>query len=189
MLSGRLCLALTSFKTSAHNGDFAGSPAWGARTRRITHLLTGAAIGAGASFILDGELLLPIIGMIAAMLPDLDVLPSRLYRRAHRSPWSHSIGASAVCCVAWVFVSITVLPGMGFQPAKASFIVASGMVIFISVFVHAVEDAMTRHGCILLFPLSRRRFRGPFAYDDVVANATLSAASVACTLLLVASTP
>ena len=179
--------ASTSFNTSAANVESVDLPGWGARTKRTTHLLTGIAIGAAASFALGGGLPLVIIGGIAALLPDLDVLLVPIFRNAHRSPWSHSIGAAFFSSMIWLVAFAVVLPEIGLRSMELFFATTSAAVVFLGVFAHAAEDAMTRSGCQLMFPLFRRRFRGPFAHDDVVANALLSAACVALISLLLIS--
>ena len=121
------------------------------------------------------------------MLPDLDVLLTPVCRSAHRSPWSHSIGAAALLTSAWSVAYLFVLPETDFVSAEITFAIASAVVVFLSVLAHAAEDALTHHGCLLLFPVSRRRFSGPFAYDDIVVNATLSAAAIIWASLFIVS--
>ncbi|UCE44862.1 MAG: metal-dependent hydrolase, partial [Methanobacteriota archaeon] len=145
----------------------------GAHTKRSTHLLTGVAVGAAASVLLDGELVLLLVGGVAGMLPDLDLLLVPLLRRAHRSPWSHSLGASLMTTGAWLAILLVVARWIGLEPIYQVSVSASAAVVFIASFLHSVEDALTRYGCQLLHPLSRRIYRGPFRYDDMAANAVL----------------
>ncbi|UCE81296.1 MAG: metal-dependent hydrolase [Methanobacteriota archaeon] len=157
--------------------------AWGAHTKRATHLLTGMAIGAVAIRALDGGFELLMIGGAAGLAPDIDVLFAPLCRDAHRSAWSHSLGASILFSAA----SLPVLHIATMVPVIESIVEisvpTSVIVVFLSAFVHAAEDAMTRRGTKLLHPFSRRWYCGPFKYDDVVVNAALCVLSLAIVLL------
>ena len=112
------------------------------------------------------------------MLPDLDLLLVPLHRRAHRAPWSHSLGASLMATGAWLAILLVAAPRIGLEPICQVSVSASAAVVFLGSFLHSVEDALTRYGCQLLHPISRRTYRGPFKYDDKAANTVLSLLSL-----------
>ena len=152
--------------------------------KRITHLLTGMAVGAAASRLLDGGLELVLLGALAGVLPDLDVLLKPLHPEVHRSAWSHSIGASMAASAALLLFMTVLSPVLLDWDIGETESLACAGVVFLSMFMHSAGDSFTRSGCRLLYPFSKRRFSGPFRYDDVVANATLSLAAMAAIAIL-----
>ncbi len=151
--------------------------------KRATHMLTGAAMGAFvASLMGEDPVGLMVLGGVFGTVPDLDVMVARLGFDVHRSPASHSLMASVILAAGWAIALTAVgdtLDELGgwFQLWPSTIVVLS------STFLHAVEDSMTRAGCKLMYPLSRKILRGPVRYDDVAANAALSA--IALLLMLV----
>jgi membrane-bound metal-dependent hydrolase YbcI (DUF457 family) len=147
-------------------------------TKRATHLLSGMAVGALASFILgEASPELVAVGGLFGILPDLDIALSSVWPGAHRSAGSHSLMAAMLMALAWYSVVVLILNPAGVLTA-GSVGAASAAVAFVAAFVHAMEDSLTRHGCRLLYPLSRRRWRGPVRYDDIASNAALSLIAV-----------
>ena len=127
--------------------------------------------------------LLIAVGAFFGILPDFDLLLSPLFRGAHRSAGSHSLLASAVASASWVVLLVFVAPVLDSSLVADGDTVASTTVVaFLSMFVHAAEDSLSIGGCRLFYPLSKRRFRGPVRYDDIVANSVLMAAAVAVIL-------
>ncbi|UCE91753.1 MAG: metal-dependent hydrolase [Methanobacteriota archaeon] len=156
--------------------------------KRITHALSGAAVGASVSLV-TGEhtLSLAAIGAVAGVVPDVDAAIPLLSRRIHRSAATHSVLAAAMLALAWVVV----LSGLSHlvpqvQP-ETEYVLSSGLAVFASAFVHAVEDSLTVAGSRLFYPFSRRRWRGPVKYDDPIANAALSAAAAVALVLIAGS--
>ena len=152
--------------------------------KRTTHALSGAAIGAAVSVVAGEDYLsLVAIGAVAGVVPDIDALIPLLSRRIHRSAATHSALAATILSVAWMIalsglsrMTTLGLPGTGY-------LLSSGFVVFASAFGHAAEDSLTVAGCRLLYPFSRRRWKGPVKYDDPVANTALSAAAAVVLLL------
>jgi membrane-bound metal-dependent hydrolase YbcI (DUF457 family) len=154
--------------------------------KRTTHALTGMAIGAVLSEVSGSDWLqLVAIGAAAGLIPDIDVLLAPLSRRAHRSIWTHSLFASVLLSGIWFAVVLTALRGTGLPFAGDGAATASIATVFFASFAHAGEDSATIQGCRLLYPLTRRRFSGPFRYDDIVTNWLISIASLAVLLACV----
>jgi membrane-bound metal-dependent hydrolase YbcI (DUF457 family) len=144
------------------------------QTKRTTHLVSGIAAGAAISaFAGGGDIEFLLVGGLFGILPDFDIALTPLWARAHRSAGSHSLLAAACMAAAWYIIVRTLVSDLGlFDTAEG--VVASAATAFAAAFVHAAEDALTKQGCLLLYPLSRRRFRGPVRYDDLVANTALT---------------
>ena len=143
-------------------------------TRRTTHLLSGMAAGAAVSALAGaGHLEMILVGGLFGVLPDFDVMLTPLWPRAHRSAGSHSLLAAVCMAATWYVVALMALSKFGLFDGQ-DFVVASSVTAFTASFLHAAEDSLTKQGCRLLFPLSRRRLRGPVRYDDPVTNAALS---------------
>ena len=126
----------------------------------------------------DAQLLLIAVGGFFGILPDFDLVLSPLWRRAHRSAGSHSLIAAASMGVAWYAAVVFVIEPYSIL-SLGSAAEASAAVAFGAAFLHAAEDSLTVQGCRLMYPLSRRRWRGPVRYDDIASNAILSLVSVA----------
>ena len=120
---------------------------------------------------------LMVIGAFFSIVPDFDILLSGLSRRVHRSPATHSLLAAVLLAVAWWMVTTNVAL-LSSVPS-----VPSASVVFLSVFLHAVEDAATFQGCRFLYPVSRRLYKGVVRYDDRAANAVLIVLAAAVTLV------
>ena len=136
------------------------------------------AVGALASSVLgDAQLPLFAIGAFFGILPDFDLVLSPIWPRAHRSAGSHSLIAAAAIAAAWYAALVFVLEPYGVL-VLGSAAEASAAVAFGAAFLHAAEDSLTHQGCRLMYPLSRRRWRGPVRYDDIASNAILSLASI-----------
>ncbi len=154
--------------------------------KRTTHALTGMAIGAALSEATGGNWLqLVPIGAAAGLIPDIDVLLAPLSKKAHRSIWTHSLFASVLLSGIWCVVLLTALPGIGLPFDNNGVAAASIATVFFASFAHAGEDSITIQGCRLLYPITRRRFAGPFRYDDIVANSLISIASMVVLLVYV----
>ena len=152
--------------------------------KRITHTLSGAAVGAAVSLVTGEDYLsLVAIGAVAGAVPDIDALIPILSRRIHRSAATHSVLAAALLSLAWM-IALSSLSRMTtlVQPGT-EYVILSGLVVFGSAFVHAAEDSLTVAGCRLFCPFSRRRWNGPVKYDDPVANTALSAVAAVVLLL------
>lgn len=151
--------------------------------KRTTHMLSGVAIGALVASLLGEEPLgLMLLGGLFGTVPDLDMVVARMGLDVHRSPASHSLLAAVLLSVGWAVALASA--GDVLDEAGAGIpLWPSAAVVLLSVFLHAAEDSVTRAGCRLLFPLSRRVFRGPVRYDDVVANASLSALALLVLLI------
>lgn len=152
--------------------------------RKVVHGLAGAALGAwlGVAFGWHawGSAL---AGAIGGVLPDWDLLPARLGLLEHRSPLSHSLGASIGTGLAAALVALqwgAILPWTP-GPVQLGLLIGGGS------FLHVLLDAITRGGVALWAPLSFRRIRGPAASDDWGAN--LAAGVISLLLLWVALQP
>lgn len=138
-----------------------------------THFILGAGISSisAARLTLDPAMtgLLGIIGGVSTVVPDLDLLFAVTDNRAHRSRFSHSIGASLF--IAAVMLMIFLIVANYFEFAIIDWwvipILAS---LFLSAFSHPAIDSLTRAGTILFWPFSNRKFSGRFKYNDLVAN-------------------
>lgn len=151
-------------------------------TKRTTHLLSGMAAGAAVSALVGfGHLELILVGGLFGVLPDFDVILTPLWPRAHRSAGSHSLLAAVCMAATWYVVALTMLSPFGLFEGQ-DFVVASSVTAFAAAFLHAAEDSLTKQGCRLFFPLSRRRLRGPVRHDDPVTNAALSVLALAAIL-------
>jgi membrane-bound metal-dependent hydrolase YbcI (DUF457 family) len=140
--------------------------------------MTGIAVGASVSALAGTEpYALLVLGAVFGIAPDFDILLSGLSRRVHRSPATHSLLAAVLLAVAWWMVT-TNMALLSSVPA-----VPSASVVFLSVFLHAAEDAATFQGCRFLYPVSRRRYKGVVRYDDRAANAVLIVLAAAVTLV------
>lgn len=134
----------------------------------------------------EGFVELVMVGGFFGILPDFDLMLSPLWRGAHRSVASHSLLASFLAAGGWFVVLRLVIEPWGLMDATG-LLLPSILVAFSASFAHAAEDSLTRQGCVLLYPLSRRRLRGPVRYDDVATNTLISLCAVLA-LLLSAST-
>lgn len=142
--------------------------------RRVTHLALGAATGLLVSSLTDQPTYdLAVIGGFFGVAPDLDLLFAGLGKRVHRSPATHSLLASIGFMCVWGLAVLSEghLTGTGYLSATP--VLVSSLVVFSSVFVHALSDSATVYGCRLMFPLTSRVFRGPVRYDDAAANTLL----------------
>ncbi len=147
--------------------------------KRATHALTGMAIGAVLSEVIGGDWLqLVITGAAAGLIPDIDVLLAPLSRKVHRSIWTHSLFASALLSGIWCAVVLMVLRGTGLPFDNDAVAAASIATVFLASFAHAVEDSLTIQGCRLLYPITKRRFAGPFRYGDIITNWIISIVSL-----------
>jgi len=134
----------------------------------------GAAAGALISFAADQPtLFLAVVGGLFGVVPDLDLLFSGLGKNVHRSPATHSLLASVLLTCTWAVAVFSESSLFGTEHLDAAPLWISSLAVFVSAFLHAASDSATVHGCILMFPLTRRRYRGPVRYDDVVANSLL----------------
>ncbi len=140
------------------------------------------AVGAIVSFLAGtGYLEMILVGGLFGVLPDFDVALTPLWTRAHRSVASHSLMAAVCAAAAWYVIVAVVLSEFDFFEDQDS-VMASSVTVLLATFLHAAEDSLTKQGCRLLFPLSRRRFRGPVRYDDLATNASLSVLALAAIL-------
>ena len=143
-------------------------------------MLSGAAVGAVVSVVAPCDAyVLMAIGAFFGILPDFDLMLAPLYRGAHRSVGSHSLMASAAAAACWATLLVFVAPAMDHSlTADRDTALSTTTVVFLSMFAHAAEDSLSVGGCRLFYPFSRRRFRGPVRYDDVVANSILIVVAV-----------
>ena len=156
--------------------------------KRITHALSGAAVGASISFAAGGDpLSLIAIGAVAGVLPDVDAVIPLLSRRIHRGPATHSVSAAATLALAWMIIITAISHLEQLVHPETVDVLLTGLVVFVSAFIHAAEDSLTVAGCKLFYPFSRRRWRGPVKYDDPVANATLSVIAAVVVVLTAGS--
>ena len=148
--------------------------------RRVTHMALGAAAGALISSAAgQPPLFLAVVGGFFGVVPDLDLLVSCLGKNVHRSPATHSLLASILFACAWAVAVSFESRLFGTEQLDAVPLWLSSLAVFGSAFLHAASDSATIHGCILMFPLTRRRYRGLVRYDDVAANSLLLILSVA----------
>jgi len=152
---------------------------WDAHLKRTTHLLTGVAVGSIVSFLSRQDALgLMAIGAAFGVLPDIDILLSGFGKRVHRSSATHSLLASGIMALAWLFLIVSAGRFLDPNPFSAMPLFSSTMVAFLASFLHSAEDSLSVYGCRLFYPLSRRVFRGPVRYDDWAANGLLSFVAV-----------
>ena len=147
-------------------------------TKRTAHLLSGMAVGACVSFALGyGFFELVLIGGVFGIAPDFDLALALVWRNAHRSAGSHSLLASGGAAVAW-YAALRITDGSIQLLEGEALILASAGVVFLAAFIHALEDSLTVKGCRLLYPFSKKRWRGPVRYDDIPSNLIISMLSV-----------
>ena len=152
--------------------------------KRTTHLVSGIAMGALVSSLTQGDLPLHIaIGAFFGVAPDLDLLLAGLARRAHRSPASHSLLASSGFALIWAVALLVLRDQAAFDFLSGFPVMSTASVAFLASFLHASEDSLTIQGTKLLYPFSRKTFRGPVRYDDHTANLILSILAVFAILL------
>ncbi|MGQ9588562.1 MAG: metal-dependent hydrolase [Thermoplasmata archaeon] len=152
--------------------------------RQVTHILTGAAVGALFASLFDfGALDFMILGGVFGTAPDLDVLFSGFGRRVHRSAATHSIVASVGFAIAWIAILIATNKLVAFSPLDSFELAQSSLVVFLSTFLHAAEDSVTVYGCRILYPISMKVYRGVVKYDDWAANTALFIIGAAVILL------
>ncbi|MDH4123332.1 MAG: metal-dependent hydrolase [Thermoplasmata archaeon] len=143
-------------------------------------LRTHLAIGAGVSSLLASFLIsnmdsftaLVFFAAVASLLPDIDSLFSPLFQNAHRSPLSHSLVGSVLLSSLIVAATIVIE-----QIAQVSLTGTDYLVILsvclASCISHPLLDSLTIKGVVLLWPFSRRRYRGSVRYDNVIVNSFL----------------
>jgi len=157
---------------------------WDALMRQATHILTGAAVGALFASLFDLETLdFMILGGVFGTVPDLDVLFSGFGRRVHRSAATHSIAASVGFALAWIPILAATDQLIASSPLDSFELAPSSLVVFLSTFLHAVEDSATVYGCRTLYPVSMKVYRGIVKYDDWAANTALFIIAAAVILL------
>lgn len=148
--------------------------------KRVTHVALGAAAGALISSVAgQPPLFLAVVGGLFGVAPDLDLFLSGLGKNVHRSPATHSLLASVLFACAWAMAVFSENSLFGTDHLDAVPLWISSLAVFASAFLHAASDSTTVQGCILMFPLARRRYRGPLRYDDIVANSLLLVLSAA----------
>lgn len=106
-----------------------------------THMAFGLLL---ASLLLRTEMIpfIPVV-LLASMLPDLDLLLSGLPFIEHRKTF-HNI---------WFLVFVHAL-AIRFLPEVSPF-------ISVGIFSHFIMDSLTKRGVMWLYPLSKRKLRGP----------------------------
>ncbi|AEM38218.1 membrane-bound metal-dependent hydrolase [Pyrolobus fumarii 1A] len=132
--------------------------------RRKTHLSIAAGVVALLAGLLHAHFADFGVALLAALAADefIDAL-GHVGRR--RAPWTHNLFAclllpaliTAVLNAAWRLVTPLAYP-----------LAAAGTA------THLALDALTPAGVWPLWPLSRRRLRGPIHYDDPTANTILT---------------
>jgi len=115
-----------------------------------------------------------LIGGLFGVLPDIDIVASGLSRTAHRSPATHSLLGAATLTVFWTVFYMGASIFLGSEHALPIPLSVSSMTVFSSAFLHAAADTASFSGCRALYPLSRRKFKGPVRYDDWAANSAMS---------------
>ena len=144
-----------------------------------THLIIGATAGIIiASHTGQSMPLFAIIGGIAGVLPDMDIYADKIHVAAHRGAWSHSLMASILAAI----ISFAPLYYMGYGMFSAYVTIT----VFSAFFLHAIADTMTYSGTYLLYPLSKRRYRGFVRYDNIFMNSFLI---IICILFLAFFSP
>lgn len=118
------------------------------------------------------------VGCVAGVAPDYDLLLARITQRVHRSVASHSLLAAVALSCCWAAILLILRYEYLSSVLDMRYISSSALVVFMSAFMHAAEDSLTMAGCILFYPISKRRWTGPVRYDDFAANAILSAVAV-----------
>lgn len=152
--------------------------------RWSTHALIGAATGSTVAFVSGSEAApLMAIGGVFGVLPDVDLVLSGISKNVHRSTATHSLLGASLITSAWLMAHFCL--GTLFGPGWSSALPldVSSLTVFASAFLHAASDAASLMGCRALYPLSRRRFRGPVRYDDWAANAALAVVAVGVILM------
>lgn len=151
--------------------------------RRSTHALVGAAAGSVIASASGSDFIsLMLIGGLFGVLPDIDILVGGVSRSAHRSPATHSLLGAAALTVVWVIIYLGASTILGPEHAVPVPLSAGSATAFSSAFLHAAADTASLSGCKALYPLSRRRFRGPVRYDDWAANSAISLVALAVIL-------
>ncbi len=154
--------------------------------KRFTHMVVGVAVGMALGHVFssvfhfcpvgpcDAVYLGGVLGAFFGVLPDADVIFHGAGPLRHRGVWSHSLLSSTVLSLL-AGSGVFAVENMGvynFEPAWWwSFFV--GSVAFFASFFHTWADSLTRGGAYLLFPLSRRKFRGRWRYDSFIPNTGL----------------
>lgn len=143
-----------------------------------THLIIGATAGILiASYTGQSVLLYAIIGGVAGVMPDMDIYADKAHIAAHRGAWSHSLLASVIASIL-TFIPLYYLKFPTYSSLWTS------LTVFSAFFLHAIADTMTYSGTYLLYPLSKRKYKGFVRYDNPVANAGLILLCLAALILL-----
>ena len=130
-----------------------------------THFIVGLTTGLlFARYLGGGYLLMGLAGALFGVLPDSDIILSKLYIAEHRGAYSHSLGSSLILGAA-AGLSAYYLFGLGLHLSLLMAVLAA-----LSSFLHVLADSMTYSGTYMLWPLSRRRYRGWVRYDSITAN-------------------
>jgi membrane-bound metal-dependent hydrolase YbcI (DUF457 family) len=147
--------------------------------RWSTHFIVGATAGliiakyTGTDYILMGS-----AGALFGVLPDADIILDTLGIADHRGAYSHSLGSSiflgiAASIIAYYMFAFTL---------KGSIIM--GFLAFSSSFLHTLTDTLTYSGTKLLWPFSRKKYRGFVRYNDIGMNALIITLCIATIYLL-----
>ncbi len=144
-----------------------------------THLIIGATAGVIIAYHTGQFIpLFAIIGGVAGVMPDMDIYADKLHVAAHRGAWSHSLMASVIAAI----LSFAPLYYFGY----GMFSVYVSLTVFAGFFLHALADTLTYSGTYLLYPLSKRRYKGFVRYDSIAMNYFLI---LLCVAVLVLFTP
>ena len=130
-----------------------------------THFIVGLTAGLlFARYLGGGYILMGLAGALFGVLPDSDIALSRLHIAEHRGAYSHSLGSSVILGIA-AGLSAFYIFDMEIRTSALMAILA-----FASSFLHVLVDSMTYSGTYMLWPITRRRFRGWVRYDSITAN-------------------
>lgn len=119
-----------------------------------------------------------VLGTICSVLPDADFIPAYFYKKAHRSAFSHSLGASLIAGVLCLLLVLS-LDSTGSIVFSGKSYLPLFLACTISTFSHAASDAISGNGVVLFWPFNRRRVGGYIRYDNLLANSVLSIVGLA----------
>lgn len=152
--------------------------------RWSTHALVGAAAGSVVASTVDSDfLILMTLGGLFGVLPDVDMVAGGLSREVHRSPATHSLLGASIFTALWVSFLLVIQALTGQESIVVIPMFSSSLTVFLASFLHAAADTVSVSGCRALYPLSKRKFKGPVKYDDWAANSAVSLVASGAILL------
>lgn len=133
--------------------------------RKITHLMVGGIIGIIFSHIFSTNYyLFGLVGAFYGLLPDYDIYLQKMGVMMHRSVISHSFISSIIYSLSPILFSYFIEKNISYYYFLLS------VNAFFAILSHNIMDSLTRGGVKLLYPISKRKIKGPFKSNDALPN-------------------